>query len=65
MKEISSVFTVIEYKTGKEQEIVEEGSGQKTMKLLRAKFPRHTKFVLEGFEIDGEFIPLEIKLTRY
>lgn len=59
--EIVSIFTVSEYRTGKHWEEAIIGSGQKAIKFLRTKYPRHTKFVLDGFEIDGTFIPLEIK----
>ena len=57
-KEIVSIFTVISYKTGKELQEAIVDSGQDAIKWLRTQYPRHTKFVLEGFEIDGQFFPL-------
>lgn len=49
---VSSVFTVTSYKTGKQLEEVIEGSGEGAIKYLRSLYPRFTKFVLEGFEIE-------------
>lgn len=60
-QEIVSVFTVTSYKTGKQIEETPIGDGQKAIRWLRTQYPRHTKFVLEGFEIDGTFFPLYIK----
>ncbi len=62
--EIVSIFTVTDYKTGKQFEEPIIGDGQKAISWLAKQYPRHTKFVLEGFEIDGEFKPLYIK-NRY
>lgn len=64
-QEIVSVFTVISYKTGKQIEEAINGSGQEAIKWLRTQYPRHTKFVLEGFEIDGLYSPLLIKNNRH
>lgn len=61
MKTITSVFTVTDFKTGKQYEEVVEGYGQKAIRLIRKKYPRFTKFVLEGFEFDGNFVPLNLK----
>lgn len=60
-QEIVSVFTVTSYKTGKQIEEAIHGSGQEAIRYLRTQYPRHTKFVLDGFEIDGVFAPLYIK----
>ena len=60
-QEIVSVFTVTSYKTGKQIEEAINGSGQEAIKWLRTQYPRHTKFVLEGFEVDGTYTPLLIK----
>lgn len=62
--EVASIFTVTDYKTGQQYEESVEGEGQDAIKWLRKQYPRHTKFVLDGFEIDGKFVPLEIK-RRY
>ena len=59
--EIVSVFTVTDFKTGKSYEEPIHGCGQEAIKWLRKQYPRHTKFVLEGFELDGLFTPLYIK----
>lgn len=53
--EIVSIFTVTDYKTGKQYEEAIEGHSQDAVKYLRTLYPRFTKFVLEGFEINGNF----------
>lgn len=63
--EIVSIFSVISYKTGKQIEEAIIGHGQEAIKYLRKQYPRHTKFVLEGFEIDGTYVPLYIKSRNY
>lgn len=62
--EIASIYIVTDYRTGKREEVSVLGTGQAVIKLLRTKYPRHTKFVLDGFEIDGTFVPLYLK-SRY
>jgi hypothetical protein len=59
--EIKSVFVAINYRTGAETEVIEDGAGQEAVTKAMSKFPRHTKFVLDGFEIDGYFVPLYFK----
>jgi len=60
-QEIVSVFIVTSYKTGEQHKEFPIGDGQAAIKWLRKQYPRHTKFVLDGFEIDGTFFPLYIK----
>lgn len=63
-KTIASVFTVTNFKTGEETQEVIFGSGQDPIKYLRTQYPRHTKFVLNGFEFDEDFVPLYIKTRQ-
>lgn len=63
-QEINSVYTVYDYRTGRSNEQVVPGDGQIAIKSLRKQHPRHTKFVLDGFEINGDYVPLYIK-NRY
>jgi hypothetical protein len=62
--EIVTIYTVTDYKTGKQYEEAIIGDGQAAAKAVRAMYPRHTKFVVDGFEIDGTYVPLYIK-NRY
>jgi hypothetical protein len=62
--EINSIYTVTELATGIQYEHTMIGDGQKAISNLRKKYPRFTKFVLEGFEINGKFIPLNLN-RRY
>lgn len=59
--EIKSVYVAINYRTGAETEVIVDGSGQQAATEAMSRFPRHTKFVLDGFEIDGYFVPLYFK----
>lgn len=62
--DIISVFEVTEYRTGKQYREFVNGIGQKAIKDIRKLYPKFTKFVLEGFEIEGIFVPLDVN-RRY
>jgi hypothetical protein len=59
-QEVNTVFEVTEYKTGDMYEHVYQGYGQKAITEVRKEYPRHSKFVLLGFEFDGIFKPVRI-----
>lgn len=59
--EIYSRFIVTEYKTEDKYKEEIEGCGQDAIKWLRRQYPRFSKFVLKGFEINGKFVPLKIR----
>lgn len=63
--ELYSIFTITT-RDGKvhEGEAI-EGQGQDVMRYLRNNYPRLTKFVLEGFEIDGLFKRLNLRTQNY
>lgn len=63
-QEIVSIYYATELATGETYEEAPLGDGQKAINQLRKKYPRFTKFVLAGFEIDGKFFPLNLK-NRY
>jgi len=56
--EIVSIFSVTEYKTGRQFEEAINGDGQDAIREVRKMYPRYSKFVLEGFEINGMFAPI-------
>ena len=58
--EILSLFDVHEAKTGKVFEEAIEGSGQGPIEFLRKEYPRYSKFILTGFEIDGKYRKLQL-----
>lgn len=58
--EISTIFTVIDYKTGISYEEEIEGVGEGAIQFLRKQYPRFTKIVIEGFNINGVFSPVRI-----
>lgn len=59
--EISSIYIVTDYKTGKQYEEEVEGFGQEAIRFLRTEYPRFSKFVLEGFEVNGKRKILNLK----
>lgn len=60
--QINSIFVITLPKTGKQEEVIVSGSGQAAINFLRKKYPRFTKFVLDGFEIDGYLHPIDLKI---
>ena len=60
-KTIASVYEVTDLKTGKRERVFIEGDGQAAARFIRNEYPRFTKFVLEGFEIDGTFVALKTR----
>lgn len=59
--EIISNFTVTDFKTGEQFEEAIEGFGQDAIAYLRGQYPRYSKFVLTGFEVDGAFKKLNLQ----
>jgi hypothetical protein len=60
--EINSIFIVTLPLSGKQEEVMVSGCSQSAISFLRKKYPRFTKFVLDGFEIDGYLHPIDFKL---
>ncbi len=58
---VVSVYEVTDYKTGKMERVFIEGEGQEGANFIRSQYPRFTKFVLEGFEINGTFVGVKTK----
>lgn len=59
--EISSIFTVTDYKSGASVEEEITGSGLGAIRFLRKQYPRFTKFVLNGFVVNGVFKKLNLR----
>jgi hypothetical protein len=59
--EVVSVFEVTDSKTG--EQFVEPiiGMGQEAIGFLRKDYPRYSKFVLKGFEIEGDFQAVNLR----
>jgi hypothetical protein len=65
--EINSVFTVTEFPKGKmpmRSEVIVRGAGQETIRHLRSQLHKFSRIVLDGFEVDGNFIPLKLNYYR-
>jgi hypothetical protein len=58
--EVSSIFTVTNIKTKVRERVEIEGSGEESIKVLRAAFPKLSRIVLNGFKINGEIKQLKL-----
>lgn len=58
---VESVFTVTDFKENKRFELVVTGAGQEVMKLVRKSCSRFSKIVLEGFNLNGNFVALNFR----
>lgn len=63
--DIKSIFSITIYKTGEQFEEIVNGCGQSVVSTVMSKYPRHSKVVLDGFEINNNFVPLRIKSSFY
>jgi len=61
MTKIVSVYRVVDFKTGREERVFIEGAGNHVIAALRKDYPRFSRFILEGHEIDGTFVELDLK----
>jgi hypothetical protein len=61
MQQVTSVFLVSDFTTGEVYREFIEGTGQEAISHLRTLYPRFTKFVLEGFEVEGNMQYLNLK----
>ncbi len=52
---INSIFTVVDSKSKKREQVTIEGTGQETVKSLRSHYPKFSRVILLGFEINGKF----------
>ncbi len=59
--EVTSIYEVTNFKDNKTYEEAVNGAGEEAIKYLRTQYPRYTKFILKGFEINGKFKPLKIQ----
>lgn len=60
-KTVISVYEVTDMKTRKRERVFIQGEGQSAIRFIRSQYPFFTKFVLEGFEIDGTFVELKTR----
>lgn len=55
---IISIFKVHDLKTNISYRYEVTGTGQESVSYLRKKIPFFSRIVLEGFKINGKFVPL-------
>lgn len=52
--EIVSIFKVKDFKTKATHQEAIHGCGQEAINFLRSEYPRYSRFILVGFEINGK-----------
>lgn len=58
--ELSTVYKVVTFKTGKVEEVTVTGIGQEPIIYLRKEYPKFTRFFLKGFNINSKFVELKL-----
>lgn len=58
--EIVSVFKVKDFKTKATHQEAIHGCGQEAINFLRSEYPRYSRFILIGFEINGKTIKVKL-----
>jgi polysaccharide pyruvyl transferase WcaK-like protein len=61
LKKSTTIFTVTDFNTNEVFEEAIEGDVNEAIEFLRKEYPRYSKIVLRGFEIDDKFIPLDLE----
>lgn len=59
--EIESIFVLTDQRTQNREEVRVSGPAGEAIKFLRLEYPKRTKFVFEGHDIDGNWKPLKIR----
>lgn len=60
-KKTTTIFTVTDYNTNEVFEEAIEGDVNEAIDFLRNEYPKFSKIVLKGFEIEDQFIPLDLE----
>lgn len=63
--EISTTFRITDFKTKEEFEEEVDGTGQEAAKHIRSLYPRFSKIVLMGFQVDGRYIPPNFRTQNW
>lgn len=57
----TTIFTVTDFQTNEVFEEAIEGTADEAVAFLRKEYPKYSKFVLQGFEINDKFIPVNLQ----
>ena len=57
---VESIFEVTNFRQNTLETVQAKGYGQEAIRAVRNMYPRYTKFVLVGFEVNGKFTPLKL-----
>lgn len=60
-KKTTTIFTVTDYNTNEVFEEAIEGDVNEAIDFLRNEYPKFSKIVLRGFEVDDKFFPLDLE----
>jgi len=58
--QLATIYKVVGFKTNKAERVTVSGIGQEPITYLRKEYPKFTKFILEGFSINGKFVRAKI-----
>lgn len=65
LKKGTTIFTVTDHNTNEVFEEAIEGDVNEAIEFLRREYPRYSKIVLKGFEIDEKFIPVDLETDNF
>jgi hypothetical protein len=57
----ATIFTVTDYQTNEVFEEAIEGDVNEAIDFLRKEYPKYSKIVLRGFEINEKFVPVSLE----
>jgi hypothetical protein len=60
-KKQTTIFTVTDHETNEIFEEAIEGDVNEAVDFLRKEYPRYSKIVIKGFEIEDNFFPIDLE----
>jgi hypothetical protein len=60
-KKQTTIFTVTDHETNETFEEAIEGDINEAVDFLRKEYPRYSRIVIKGFEIEEKFFPIDLE----
>lgn len=60
-KKQTTIFAVTDYETNETFEEAIEGDVNEAIDFLRKEYPKYSKIVIKGFELDEKFLPIDLE----
>jgi hypothetical protein len=60
-KKQTTIFTVTDHETNETFEEAIEGDVNEAIDFLRKEYPKYSKIVIKGFELDEKFLPIDLE----